>query len=299
MRQLLRHIVVSPLSTCSKNPKENTMSLSRHHNNARPSAVPAVIDPTAVELPVPLDDRYLPVHLPNPPAWLGAEPIAPAGLVADDGDVFAPGQPDAISEVTDELFAADVAAIREAMDHARRTGRASGIGVAPDGAIHVDDAGGDAQRATPQGAPLSHVTNEVFAAPPTLEERRTASRQLPQGTLHTSQIPHWPASQPDGWIVRTTVDTGDCFEYLLYWSPLHDQYRASLISPAIERFVGTAVTAHDLHLYPDGTMCITDRIGSPTLESAYARAVLWCTGVAWSIRNEQPFPFNPDQAPLR
>lgn len=119
--------------------------------------------------------------------------------------------------------------------------------------------------------------------------------------MHTSSIAQWPSSQPSGWIVTTVTDVDgkhDLFRYLLHWDATHGQYRALLISPRLEVHIGREASAHDLHLYPDGTMCVTPDIGAPDLETTYARSVLWCNGVATIIRRGEPFPFNVGQEPL-
>lgn len=309
------------------------MPTSRHSINPGnpPSSPPRrVIDATAVETPP--ADFGLPVVAPSPlPAPL--EPPKPGlrvdhdgGIHAEEGDgrgreplaevtpdVWAAQETEAardhgdpvtvytqaptarpLTEVTDEVFAADVDKIRDAFFQAQRDGkfnRDNALHVGKEGQIFAGNEGNARQ-------PLSAVTPDVWAAGPSVAEAQIVRKHFPTDTLHSSQLPVWPADQPDGWVTRTVTRTGDEFTYLCHRSPLHNQYRALLITPRLEVHINSDATPHDMHLYRDGTMCVTKDVGAPDLQTLYARAVIWCDGIAHMLRSNEPFPYNLNQAAL-
>lgn len=80
------------------------------------------------------------------------------------------------------------------------------------------------------------------------------------------------------------LDGGLWATYLLHPDP------AEIIAPGC-----APPSAHDIHLYPDRQLCLTSDIGCRSLEVAYARSVLWATGVS-CYRAGASFQFNVGQS---
>lgn len=95
----------------------------------------------------------------------------------------------------------------------------------------------------------------------------------------------------EGWAWQITTEFGDTFHFFGYWDPDQSLFFTMLGAPRLER---RARTPHDLHLYPDGTVCLTLSVGCRDLEHAHTRSALWARGASCYLAGVG-FTFNPGQ----
>jgi hypothetical protein len=89
-----------------------------------------------------------------------------------------------------------------------------------------------------------------------------------------------------GWAYPVTSALGDGFELFVWFDG--SAYQVKVVAPQVEgRF-----DPHACHLFTDGRICLGDSPdgGMPTLESAYAKSVVWCNGFSSYLRSSR-FPF--------
>jgi hypothetical protein len=89
-----------------------------------------------------------------------------------------------------------------------------------------------------------------------------------------------------GFLYAIVTEQGDAYRLFLWFDGA--AYQVKVVSPEIDR--GDDPEA--CHLYPGARIClgVDDGGGMPTLESAYARSVLWANGCSeW--RRTGRFPF--------
>jgi hypothetical protein len=94
-----------------------------------------------------------------------------------------------------------------------------------------------------------------------------------------------------GWFYSFENEFGDRYEMFIYF--FGSNYQVKVIEPEVEG----RYTPHDGHLYEDGRICFGTGGGMPTLESAYAKSVLWANGFSAYVAAKQagtpiPFPFS-------
>lgn len=175
--------------------------------------------------------------------------------------------------------APDLNAIREAMHSAQRenlqypTDPSKVVTVRRDGKMQL---GPGQDRTT-----TSRVQQGTFAANPSADELAVAQNKMPTNT-------RWlEAGGVSGWAYTITTELGPDFTMLAFSDGT--QYKVLLISPEIEG----RYNAHNAHLYPDGTICLSTGAGSgqPTLEEAYSKSVLWANGMAFHMKGHA-FPFS-------
>jgi len=131
---------------------------------------------------------------------------------------------------------------------------------------------------TSQQRNLSRVPGKVFAASLTCD-RQTVSQKLPS---NAREIHH---NGVTGWLYNIMSQLGD--DYTLFAYNDGSQYQVLVVFPE----VAGHYDVHDAHLFSDGRICLQDGGGMPTLESAYAKSVLWASGFSVYVRNGQ-FPFS-------
>ena len=125
---------------------------------------------------------------------------------------------------------------------------------------------------------LSKIPGKVFAASLT-RDRQTVSQKLPNNTRELSH------NGVTGWLYQITSQLGD--DYTLFAYNDGSQYQVLVVFPE----VAGHYNVHDAHLFSDGRICLQDGGGMPTLESAYAKSVLWASGFSIFARTRQ-FPFS-------
>ncbi len=89
-----------------------------------------------------------------------------------------------------------------------------------------------------------------------------------------------------GWLCAVTSAAGDRYELFLYFDG--SAYQAKVVAPDVE---GCA-DRHACHLFPGGLICFGMDAGGglPTLESAWAKSVLWVNGFS-EYQRTGSFPF--------
>lgn len=88
-----------------------------------------------------------------------------------------------------------------------------------------------------------------------------------------------------GWLYPVRSDAGDDFRLFLWFDG--SAYQVKVASPDVD-----AHRSHACHLFADGRLCLGEEAGGglPTLDSAYARSVMWANGFSVYLRGGT-FPF--------
>jgi hypothetical protein len=139
---------------------------------------------------------------------------------------------------------------------------------------------------------LAEVHQGVFAS---LEDRvkhdaAVVAKKLPSNA-EFARVQGTP-----GWFYGVESEFGDHYEFFVYFNG--SSYQVKVVEPEVEgRF-----SPHDGHLYEDGRICFGQASGMPTLESAYAKSVLWANGfsaydAAKRAGRPIPFPFSLNNYP--
>ncbi|HSM92159.1 MAG TPA: hypothetical protein VLT47_04670 [Anaeromyxobacteraceae bacterium] len=115
-------------------------------------------------------------------------------------------------------------------------------------------------------------------------ERESRDRSAAEGCLpaDTRRI---SVAGTSGWFYPVVNEQGDPFRMFLWFDG--SAYQVKVVEPTL----GYA-DPHLCHLFPDARLCLgaEEGGGMPTLESAYARSVLWATGYGAFLRTGR-FPF--------
>jgi hypothetical protein len=114
---------------------------------------------------------------------------------------------------------------------------------------------------------------------------QTVRRRLP-GNAEFAMVQETP-----GWFYSFENEFGDRYEMFIYFNG--SNYQVKVVEPEVEG----RYTPHDGHLYEDGRICFGAGGGMPTLESAYAKSVLWANGFSAYVAAREagspiPFPFS-------
>jgi len=130
---------------------------------------------------------------------------------------------------------------------------------------------------------LSEVNRGTFFAYDALRHARdyvTASTKMPANTKAVD------VGGISGYSYSIVCAVGNPYSFFAYFDGV--SYQVSLVSPSLEGQYGP----HDAHLYSDGRLCLCEGgLGMPTLESAYAKSVVWATGFSF-VRQGHTFPFS-------
>lgn len=113
-----------------------------------------------------------------------------------------------------------------------------------------------------------------------LQDRALAEGKLPGSTRYVK------VDGVPGWLYSVSTDPGDRFRLFLYFDGAG--YQVRVVEPQVEgRF-----DPHACHVLPDGRLCLSEEAGRgmDSLEAAYARSVVWCSGFSVFLRSGQ-FPF--------
>ena len=88
-----------------------------------------------------------------------------------------------------------------------------------------------------------------------------------------------------GWLYPLTSNRGDPFRLFLWFDGA--AYQVRLLEPEVD----ARLDPHACHLLRDGRLCLSPvpGAGAETLETAYARSVVWCNGFSVFLREER-FP---------
>ena len=89
-----------------------------------------------------------------------------------------------------------------------------------------------------------------------------------------------------GWLYAVTTEQGDRYQLFLWFDGA--AYQVKVVSPEVDR----GADPEACHLLPGDRVCLGAEHGGgmPTIESAFARSVLWANGFsAW--RRTGRFPF--------
>jgi hypothetical protein len=157
-----------------------------------------------------------------------------------------------------------------------------------DGTIGYPDHQGETVR-------LSRLTTEPmfgFGVAPDAgwleRQRRVAAGKLPPDAVEV----HHQGKPGFAWTIRDEFG----FSYVLWtgFDVVQGLWFAHLVDPprsALRPPGGPIPSAHDIHLFDDGTLCLCHSVGCPDLETVFARSALWCRGVS-CYRVGAGFPFS-------
>ncbi|MEI8186925.1 MAG: hypothetical protein WCG19_09535 [Chlorobiaceae bacterium] len=136
------------------------------------------------------------------------------------------------------------------------------------------------------------------------EERRTMSK-VQQDTFHgrterealivhdfmpSSTIPHTTPEGYQGWLYSFQCTYGITYRMFAYFDGSY--YQVLVLEPKVEEKYRSA---HLGHIYRNGQICFGTRYnsGRATLKQAYAKSVLWATGMSGLLLNKyQIFPMS-------
>ena len=154
---------------------------------------------------------------------------------------------------------------------------ARSIVVGGDGRLHLG-----ANGPCGAGAHLSEIQQAVFSATVlrAVQEEVVARSKMPPGTHAVA------AGKVRGWLYDIWTELADHFQLFAYFDGC--SYQVQVVSPKVE---GSA-DPHRSHLLPDGRICLSSDFGAgmPSLESAFAKSVLWANGFSVFQRTGE-FPF--------
>lgn len=140
---------------------------------------------------------------------------------------------------------------------------------------------GDAERAG-----ISEVQPDTFEASRLSADRKTARTKMPSGTreIKTNE-------GVTGWLYGFRCELGRAYQMFAYFDG--SNYQVKVVSPEIEAHWKSA---HTGHIYSNGNICFGGSFGNgrSTLEEAYAKSVLWATGISIAMSTGE-FPFNRNQ----
>ena len=103
-------------------------------------------------------------------------------------------------------------------------------------------------------------------------ERTVVAQKFPANTRHIA------VGGYSGWLYEFKCQLGKPYTMFAYWEdPL---YMVKMVWPD----PNVVSNPHTNHYFRDGRVCLTERIGYPKLEHAYAKSVLF--GTAWSLYEE-------------
>ena len=142
----------------------------------------------------------------------------------------------------------------------------------------------------------SRLTTFAFAAPtvPARWLERTQAevgRKLPRAAVYLPQGPH------HGWAYPLENEWGHRYQIWTGYDHLQDLWFSYAIDPAPPALLGALCrypSIHDLHLFPDGRICLSAEIGCLSLDRTFARTALWCRGAS-CVRSGLPFMFSVGQ----
>lgn len=118
---------------------------------------------------------------------------------------------------------------------------------------------------------LSKVPMKTFAAT-IARDRQTVAAKLPQNARETV------CNGVTGWFYEITNELGDRYTMFIYNDG--SAYQVLVVFPEVAGRYGV----HDAHLFSDGRICLQDGVGMPSLETAFAKSVLWATGFSLYLR---------------
>jgi len=118
-------------------------------------------------------------------------------------------------------------------------------------------------------------------------ESRIVAKKLPRNTHAVTT-----AEGTQGWMLHFNCQYGDRYDIFVYFDGAY--YQAIVIAPEVERYWKSP---HTGHIYSDGRICLSRRYdgGQPALDEAFAKTVVWATGLTAARRFGVPFPFNHNQ----
>ena len=138
----------------------------------------------------------------------------------------------------------------------------------------------------------SVVPQEVFAwQQRRARETRTVAEKLPANTVPMD------CGGVQGWTYQIVPDfpgPQGPERFVFFLGHDGDAYQVYCLQPEIERHW---CSPHTGHIYSDGRLCLGAKFnsGAPTLESAYAKSVIWAEGIQVA-RHTGQFPFSANNA---
>jgi len=133
--------------------------------------------------------------------------------------------------------------------------------------------------------PSSDVQPDTFAYPNKASDARYVVTHMPEGTQLAE------SNGREGWLYSFTNEFGEPFTMFAYFDAGY--YQVLVLEPELEEYW---LSPHTGHIYSDGLICFGNdyNSGRPTLETAYAKSVLWANGISVALQGYD-FPWNVDQ----
>ncbi|WP_291208710.1 hypothetical protein [Hyphomonas sp.] len=133
--------------------------------------------------------------------------------------------------------------------------------------------------------PVTTVQTDTFAYPNLSRDRDYAITHMPPGTVEVT------LSGVTGWRYAFINEYGEPFDMFAFYDGSY--YQVLLLQPELE---ARWMSPHTGHIYSDGRICFgtSYNSGRKTLGEAYAKSVLWATGITVALQGF-PFPWNVNQ----
>jgi hypothetical protein len=132
---------------------------------------------------------------------------------------------------------------------------------------------------------LTRIDTETPFAGRREQEQAAVDRKFPRGTKLVI------AEGTGGWLYDVTCELGTVYTFWTYYDDVDGYYKTRVLEPHIEDYWRDP---HRGHIYlSTNRLCLDTRYngGAVTLESAFARTVLWATGFSMALQTGN-FPFS-------
>lgn len=196
-----------------------------------------------------------------------------------------------VSRVPIEKFAIDLNALRDRVHQIEREREANGDASPTErnNPVVVDREGGIHLNSPSDHREVSQVPIEKFAASRLEKDKGIVRTKLPRNTVEVRSPDYGP--DKTAWIYKVTTSFGTRFSFFAVFDGT--AYQVRVIEPEIEAEIRNP---HTGHIFADGRICFGNgpNSGMPSLESAFAKSVLWAEGIS-VVRAGGTFPFNFDQ----
>jgi hypothetical protein len=179
----------------------------------------------------------------------------------------------------------DLNALRDAVLQTQSQGRMQPtdeqktILVSKEGKMIMAGNAGDEERRT-----MSRVQQDTFHGRPE-REALTVQEFMPASTMH-----HTTPEGYQGWLYSFQCAYGITYSMFAFFDGSY--YQVLVLEPKVEEKYRSA---HRGHIFKDGHICFGTRYnsGRNTLKQAYAKSVLWATGISGLLLNKyQIFPMS-------
>jgi len=132
---------------------------------------------------------------------------------------------------------------------------------------------------------ITRIDTETPFAARIESERLVVSNKFPRGTQRLV------VTGVDGWLYDVKCESGNKYTFFTYYDDIDGYYKTKVVEPFVEK---KWRNMHTGHIYTNTVrLCLSTDYngGAPTLETAFARTVLWANGFSL-LQKTGTFPFS-------